>query len=131
MTSVTDEGLGEVIDGSVRLTMSDFAGDIFAGTYLLGMDANVDALSVATASDTIVGNGDAAITLDTIEMPYIEASVSGQVMTQDSLSTAETLRNCSSIQTFDGKLSPAVYIMDASGAPERRNSKPADCAMIG
>lgn len=113
-----DEGFGEVIDGTVRLTVSDFAGDIFLGTYLLGMDANVDALSVATASDTIVGNGDAAITLDTIETPYIEASVSGQVMTQDSLSSSETLRNYSSVQTFDGNLSPAVYTMDASGTLE-------------
>jgi hypothetical protein len=113
-----DEGFGEVIDGTVSLTVSDFAGDIFVGTYLLGMDANVDALSVATASDTIVGNGDASITLDTTETPYIEASVSGQVMTQDSLSSSETLRNYSSAQTFDGNLSPAVYTMDASGTLE-------------
>lgn len=110
-----DEGFGEVVDGTVSLTVRDFAGDIFLGTYLLGMDADVDTLSVATATDTIVGSGDATITLDTTDTPYIEARVSGSVMTQDSLSSSETLRNYSSAQTFDGNLAPAVYTMDASG----------------
>jgi hypothetical protein len=113
-----DEGFGEVIDGTVALTVRDFAGDIFLGTYLLGMDADVDTLSVATATDTIVGSGDAAITLDTTETPYIEARVGGSVMTQDSLGSSETLRNYSSSQTFDGNLSPAVYTMEASGTLE-------------
>jgi hypothetical protein len=110
-----DEGFGEVIDGTISLTVRDFAGDIFLGTYLLGMDALVDALSVATAADTIVGNGDATITLDTTETPFIQANVSGASLTQDSLSSSETLRNYSSSQTFDGNQSPAVYTMDASG----------------
>lgn len=113
-----DEGFGEVIDGTVSLTVRDFAGDIFLGTYLLSMDANVDTLSVATASDTIVGNGDATITLDTTETPYIEARVTGVVLTQDSPGSSETLRNYSSAQTFDGNLSPAIYTMDASGTLE-------------
>ena len=110
-----DEGFGEVIDGTISLTVRDFAGDIFLGTYLLGMDALVDALSVATAADTIVGNGDATITLDTTETPFIQANVSGTSLAQDSLSSSETLRNYSSSQTFDGNQSPAVYTMDASG----------------
>ena len=120
-----DEGFGEVIDGTVGLTVRDFAGNLFLGTYLLSMDADVDALSIATASDTIVGNGDATITLDTTETPYIEARVSGSVMAQDSLNSSETLRNYSSAQTFDGNLSPAVYTMDASGTLDS-NQLPGD-----
>jgi hypothetical protein len=113
-----DEGFGEVVDGTVSLTVRDFSGDIFLGTYLLGMDTDIDALSVATASDTIVGSGDATITLDTTETPYIEARVSGGVLTQDSLASLETLRNYASAQTFDGNLVPAIYTMDASGTLE-------------
>ena len=113
-----DEGFGEVIDGTVSLTVRDFAGDLFLGTYLLGMDADIDALSVATASDTIVGSGDAAITLDTTETPYVEARAGGTVLTQESLSSLETLRNYSSAQTFDGNLVPAVYTMDVAGTLE-------------
>ena len=113
-----DEGFGEVVDGTVGLTVRDFSGDIFLGTYLLSMDADIDTLSVATASDTIVGSGDATITLDTTETPYIEAGVSGGVLTQDSLASLETLRNYASAQTFDGNLVPAIYTMDASGTLE-------------
>ena len=113
-----DEGFGEVIDGTVSLTVRDFSGDILLGTFLLSMDAVLDTLSVSTASDTIVGNGDATITLDTAETPYIEASVTGSVLTQDSLSSSETLRNYSSAQTFDGNLLPAIYTMNASGTLE-------------
>ena len=113
-----DEGFGEVIDGTINLTVRDFSGDLLLGTYLLSMDAVVSSLSVASASDTIVGNGDATITLDTTETPYIEASVTGSVLTQDSLSSSETLRNYSSAQTFDGNLVPAIYTMTASGTLE-------------
>lgn len=113
-----DEGVGEVVDGTVNLTVSDFSGDVFLGTYLLGMDAIADTLSVATATDTVVGSGDAALTLNTIDSPYVEAGVTGVVMTQDSLTSSETLRNYSSFQTFDGNLSPAVYTMSASGTLE-------------
>lgn len=113
-----DEGFGEVIDGAIGLTVRDFAGDAFLGLYLLGMDASIDALSITTASDTIVGNGDAGINLDTTETPFIEATVSGTVLTQDSLSSVETLRNYSSAQSFDGNLSPAVYSLEASGTLE-------------
>jgi hypothetical protein len=113
-----DEGFGEVVDGTVSLTVRDFSGDLFLGTYLLGMDADIDALSVATASDTIVGSGDAAITLNTTETPYVEAGVGGSVLTQNSLTSSETLRNYSSAQTFDGNLVPAIYTMSASGTLE-------------
>ena len=110
-----DEGFGEVIDGTIGLTVRDFTGDAFLGLYLLSMDANIDALSVTTAGDTIVGNGDATITLDTTETPYIEATVSGTVLTLDSPTSMETLRNYSSAQSFDGNLSPAAYTLEASG----------------
>lgn len=110
-----DEGFGEVIDGTISLTVRDFAGDLFLGTYLLSMDADIDALSVTTATDTIVGNGDAQITLDTTETPYVEAGVSGAVLMQDSMTSSETLRDYSSFQTFDGNQSPAIYTMEASG----------------
>ena len=113
-----DEGFGEVVDGTVSLTVRDFSGDFFLRTYLLSMDSDIDALSIATASDTIVGSGDATITLDTTETPYIEARVSGGVLTQDSLASLETLRNYASAQTFDGNLVPAIYTMDASGTLE-------------
>ena len=110
-----DEGQGEVIDGNIDLTVRDFSGDFFLGTYLLSMDAIIDTLSVATATDTLIADGDATITLDTLEAPYVETGVSGSSVTQSSNAGTESLTSYSSRQTLDGNQEPAEYTMDASG----------------
>ena len=110
-----DEGQGEIIDGNIELTVRDFSGDLFLGTYLLSMDAVIDTLSIATGTDTLTADGDATITLDTLETPFIETSVSGSSITQTSNAGTETLTGYSSSQTLDGNQEPAEYTMDASG----------------
>ncbi len=113
-----DEGFGEVIDGLIELTVVDFAGDLLNQSYLLAMGAVITDLQIATAADTITGNGDATVTLDTRQAPYIEAGVSGSILTIDSNTSSESLRNYSSDQTFDGNQVPAVYTLAAAGALE-------------
>jgi hypothetical protein len=110
-----DEGFGEVIDGVVDLTVTDFAGDLLAGSYLLAMDAELTDLQVASIENTVTSNGDAAITLDTRAAPFIAAGVSGTSMTMDANTSSETLSNYSSDQTFDGNLDPAEYTLAAAG----------------
>lgn len=110
-----DNGQGEVIDGIIELTVRDFGGDLFLGTYLLSMDAVIDTLSVATGTDTLVADGDATISLDTLEAPYIETGVSGSSITQSSNAGTETLTGYSSNQTLDGNQDPAEYTMEAAG----------------
>ena len=110
-----DEGAGEVIDGIITLTVRDFSGDIFLGTYLLSMDAEIDTLSVATGTDTVIADGDATITLDTMDAPSVSASVSGSRITQSSNAGTDTLTNYSSSQTLDGNQDPAAFTMEASG----------------
>lgn len=111
-----DEGAGEVIDGIITLTVRDFSGDLFLGTYLLSMDADIDTLSVATGTDTLIADGDATVTLDTMDAPFVVTSVSGSRITQSSNAGTETLTSYSSSQTFDGNQDPAEYTMDASGS---------------
>lgn len=110
-----DEGFGEVIDGVIDLTVADFAGELGNYSYLLAMDAVVTDLQVTTEADTVTGNGDATITLDTLLTPYIEAGVSGTQITMDSNTTSETLSNYSSNQTYDGNQDPAEYTLAAAG----------------
>ena len=110
-----DEGFGEVIDGLIFLTVRDFAGDLLAGSFLLAMDAELTDLQVRTVDDTVTSNGDATITLDTRQAPYIEAGVSGTSVTIDTNAYSETLSNYSSDQTFDGNLDPAEYTLAAAG----------------
>jgi hypothetical protein len=110
-----DEGQGEIIDGDIDLTVRDFSGDLFLGTYLLGMDAVIDTLSIATGTDTLITDGDATIAINTQEAPYIETSVSGSRITQTSNAGTETLASYSSSQSLDGNQDPPEYTMDASG----------------
>ena len=110
-----DEGFGEVVNGSVDLRVTDFAGDFLSGLFLLAMDAVLTDLQVTTVDDSITSNGDASIVMDTRAAPYIEAGVSGMSMTMVAGSHSETLSNYSSDQTFDGSLDPAEYTLAAAG----------------
>ncbi len=111
-----DEGQGEVIDGIIELTVTDFSGDLFLGTYLVAMDAVIDSLSIATGTDTLTTAGDASITLDTTNLPFVATSVAGSSVTQTSNAGTETLTNYSSDQTVDGNQEPPPFTMAASGS---------------
>ena len=110
-----DEGMGEVIDGIVQLTVTDFSGDLFLGTYLVAMDAVVDSLVILTGTDTLTTDGDASITLDTMSIPFVATSVSGSSITRTSNAGTETLTNYRSEQTVDGNQDPPPFTMAASG----------------
>jgi hypothetical protein len=113
-----DEGQGEVIDGVINLTVTDFSGDLFLGTFMLAVNAVVDTLQVLTASDTLTGTGDASITIDTMLVPYVETSVSGSQMTQTYNAGSETLTNYRSDQSVDGNQQPQEFTMDSAGTLE-------------
>ncbi len=110
-----DEGLGEVIDGTVDLTVVDFSGELLLQTYIVAMDAVLTDLQIVTPADTVTSNGDATITLDTQQAPLVEAGVSGTRVTMDANESSETLTNYSSYQSFDGGLVPTEYTFRASG----------------
>ena len=110
-----DEGLGEVIDGVIDLTVVDFSGELLLQTYMVAMDAVVTDLQVMTPADTVTGNGDATILLDTEQTPFVEASVSGTRLTMDANESSETLSTYASSTSFDGGQVPAEYTFGASG----------------
>ena len=110
-----DDGAGEVIDGTIDLTVREFTGDLLSGLYMLSMDAVATNLQVATGTDTITNNGDATVTLDTMEAPFIFASVSGTSMTVDANASSETLSAYASSQTVDGNLQSLPFTLTAFG----------------
>lgn len=110
-----DDGLGEVLDGSMDMSVSEFSGDLFLGTYLIGLDADLDALQVTTASDVISNTGDTSVLLDTRAAPFVTATVDGVSMTTTSNSSTETLTNYSTMQTVDAGQIPSPYTLDSSG----------------
>jgi hypothetical protein len=110
-----DDGIGEVVDGLISMTVTDFSGDFLLGTYLLGMNAFLDGLQVTTATDVISSTGDASIALDTTATPFVSASVSGSSMAASSNASTETLTNYATEQSVDAGIAPAPYTLTSRG----------------
>jgi len=110
-----DDGAGEVIDGSIDFTVREFTGDVLTSLYRLSLDAVATNLQVVSAADTITNHGDATVTLDTMDAPFIFASVSGTSMTVDSNASSETLSAYSSSQTVDGNLQTFPFTLTMFG----------------
>lgn len=110
-----DDGIGEIMDGLMTITVTDFTGDLLLGTYLLAMNATLDGLQVTTASDVISSTGDTSIALDTTATPFVSASVSGGSMMTSSNASTETLTNYATEQTVDAGMQPAPYTLTSRG----------------
>ena len=100
-STACDDGLGEVVDGILRFTVTAFDGDLLSGAYLISMATTAENLQVSNTEDTVTSNGDVNITLDTLTPLFVIASVSGGSMTADSDTISESLTNYSSLQTLD------------------------------
>lgn len=110
-----DEGLGEVIDGTVDAIVVAFSGNILSNAYDITMTMDLIDFQVTTAEDVVTTNGDGTAVLSSLAAPYVEASISGAMMTTDTNSSTETLTNYSSAQSIDGGLIPAPYALTATG----------------
>ncbi len=110
-----NDGVGEVLDGTIDFTVGDFAGDLLAGTYMLSMDALAADFQVNAGGQTTVSNGDTSVALDTMETPFIDVGTSGSAMRVDLNSRSDILIDFQSNQTVDGNLDPAPYTLTAAG----------------
>ena len=113
-----DDGAGEVIDGRLDSIVDAFRGDLLTGAYDLTMTMDLIDFQSATATDVLMVNGDGTATLNNLEAPYVEASVSGNSLTSDSNGSTQSLFAYSSAQTLDAGLEPAPYTMISSGTLE-------------
>jgi hypothetical protein len=119
--AMCNEGLGEVIHGDIDSEVDAFDGNIFASAYNMTMTMNMMGFQISADGDVFTANGGGTATLNTLTPQYVEASVSGNLMTTDTNSGTETLSNYSSTQTLDARVSPAPYTMTASGTVDSSN----------
>lgn len=110
-----DDGIGEVIDGTIDFEVVAFSGDALTGLYDMTMSMLLDNFQVTTADDVVLANGDGTATLSALQAPYVEAAVSGGSMLSANNSNTATLTNYSTSQTFDGTAAPAPFTMLTSG----------------
>jgi hypothetical protein len=110
-----DDGLGEVLDGDMAMTVNALTGDFLAGAYDLTMTLVLTNLQVATATDVETSNGDVTVNLNTLAAPFVAAGVSGNAMTADNNTASITLVDYESTQTVDAGFSPSPYTMTSFG----------------
>ena len=110
-----DDGLDQVVDGRLDLTVMTFTGDLFANLYELQMSMAMSDFKVTTPADTLTSNGSTNMTLDTTLSPQVWASMRGDSMTIDSNASSETLTSFGSEQTVDAGISPAPYTWSSFG----------------
>jgi hypothetical protein len=114
---ICDDGLDEVVNGRMEITVTDYSGDILFGpTYRLELTVMLIDFEVATPLDTIVSNGDATVLIDTTGDPLFAMSIGGISLTNQSLAATETISNYQNVQTVDTSVVLAEpYTLAASG----------------
>ena len=110
-----DDGLGEVINGRMEMTVAAFSGDLFSGMYLLEMDVMLIDFEVVTATDTVLSNGDSTVMVNTTGAPTVLMSISGTSMTTVSTMSSVTMTNFLTAQSVDTSVVPEPYTLDSSG----------------
>ena len=110
-----NDGIGEVLDGTLEAEILMITGDVLSGIYEMTMRMDLTNFQSTTATDVLLANGDATATINTLETPYVEASVSGSSMLSDTNGSTETLTNYSSAQTVDTGVIPSPYTLVTSG----------------
>ncbi len=110
-----DDGLGEIINGTMRLAIETFSGDLFTGLYLLVVDVELIDFEVQGAMNTVTSNGFATVTIDTSGLPLVSLSIAGDELTNEWPSRSESIYNFITSQTVDTSIVPEPYTIDASG----------------
>jgi hypothetical protein len=72
-----DDGLGYVMSGTVDITFTDVQGDILTEVFLLGMEIVMTDVVITEGADTVTGEGDFLLTLDSLDFPIMRMSLSG------------------------------------------------------
>ena len=111
-----DNGLGEVVNGRMDMTVALFSGDVLSGLYMLEMDVVLTGFQVTTATDQVTSNGDSRVFIDTTGTPTLVLGIAG-----DSLTTVSTQYGTQVLTGFDTDQSvntgvfPEPYTLTSSG----------------
>lgn len=110
-----DDGLGQVIDGLIKMTFTDFEGDLLAGRILLGVSLDVGNFRVVEDAGWQVTNGDLTLTIDSRTQPRTDILTLGSSMVVSNGFSTETLTDFSSTVTEDTSMFPSNFTTDATG----------------
>ncbi|HNP34272.1 MAG TPA: hypothetical protein PKK10_00355 [Woeseiaceae bacterium] len=110
-----DNGVGDVIDGLLEMTINAFSGDYLSGVYDLSMTLMLKSFQVTTGTDVKSSNGDVTVSLNTMSATALVTGVSGNSLRLDANAESMTLVDFSSAQLLDVSMQPASYTLESSG----------------
>lgn len=110
-----DNGLGEVLNGKIEMTIAVFAGDLISGLYLLDVNVVLVNFEVRTADDTVLANGDSSVSIDTLGLPLVLLAVSGNSLSIQSNTSSEAITDFQTSQSVDSSVFPEPYTQSTSG----------------
>ncbi len=110
-----DDGLGQVINGIIGMTFTEFEGNLLAGRILLRVSLAVQGFQVIEGTGSNTTTGDLALTIDSRTQPLTVVTTMGTTLMVDNGSSTETLTDFSSTVTEDTSMFPANFTTEATG----------------
>ena len=110
-----DDGFGEVINGLIGMTFTEFDGNLLAGQILLGVSILVDNFQVSGSSGVDVANGDMSLTIDSRTQPLTVVETVGSTLTVTNGNNTDSLTDFFTTVTEDTSMSPPNFTTDATG----------------
>ena len=111
-----DDGLGEVIDGFIGMTFTEFEGNLLSGQILLGVSLAVEGFRVVAGTDINVTTGDLSLTIDSRDQPTTVISTLGSSLRVANGTSTEILTDFSITVTEDASVFPNNFTTDATGS---------------
>jgi len=110
-----DDGLGQVINGLIGMTFTEFEGNLLAGRILLRVSLAVQGFRVIEGAQSHTSTGDLALTIDSRTQPLTVVTSMGARLTVNDGSSTETLTDFFSAITEDTSVFPANFTREATG----------------
>ena len=110
-----DDGLGQVVNGLIRMTFTEFEGDLLAGRILLRVSLTVEDFEVTEGLDSRLTSGDLSLTIDSRSQPETIIETLGNSLVVISNTSTDTLADFSSRIVEDTSMFPSNFRTDVSG----------------
>lgn len=110
-----DDGLGQVVDGFIGMTFTDFDGNLLSGRILLGIALDLENFQVTEGAEFNRTDGGMALTIDSRTQPNTIVTTRGSALVVSDSSGTETLTNFASTVTENTSVAPSNFTTDATG----------------
>ena len=110
-----DDGLGQVIDGFIGMTFTEFDGNLLAGQILLGVSLVVQNFQIIEGGVSNIASGDLSLTIDSRTQPMTVVTTQGSSMSLADGFGTDTLTDFLSTVSEDTATFPPNFTTDMTG----------------